>query len=123
MTSSATCPPGTLELQQHRDEARSALRAEAKAAFASAEAAENKGDFETALEQYRRAHQLDLSLQVDAPIQRVTNAKMTLGRKRCNDGQLEFSYGGSTSAAVAGVSGSRQAPAGERHALWTSEKS
>ena len=94
-------PSGYLELQQHRDEARAGLRAEAKIAFAAADVAESKGDFDTAIEQYHRAHQLDQSLQVDAAIQRVTNAKLSLGRKRCSDGKLEFAFAGNTPAAIA----------------------
>jgi hypothetical protein len=94
-------PTGYLDLAQRRDEARTAIRAEAKTIFDAAQTADQKNDFDTALDGYRRAHVLDQSLQVDALIQRIMDRKLAIGRKRCNDGQVEFSYGNNAAAIAA----------------------
>jgi tetratricopeptide (TPR) repeat protein len=94
-------PTGYLDLAQRRDEARTAIRAEAKTIFDAAQTADQKNDFDTALDGYRRAHALDQSLQVDALIQRIMDRKLAIGRKRCNDGQVEFSYGNNAAAIAA----------------------
>jgi len=93
-------PSGYLELQQRREEARAGMRAEGKAALDSAQAADGRDNYDAAIELYRRAHQLDPSLQVDTFVQRVTERKLTFGRKRCNDGMTDFALG-NTSAAIA----------------------
>ena len=94
-------PAGYLDLAQRREEARNGARAEAKAAFDAGAAAESKNDYDAAIDQYRRAHQLDPSLPTDAAIQRVTDRRIAVGRKRCNDGQLEFTYGNNAAAITA----------------------
>ncbi len=91
-------PSGYLDLAARRDEARAAIRAEAKSALAAAQAAENRGDFDAAIESYRRAHQLDQSIQIDDALQRIADRKLQLGRKRCNDGLTEFSFGNNAAA-------------------------
>ena len=68
-------PSGYRELQQKRDEARNAIRAEAKSLLDAAQAADHRDNYDAALEGYRRAHQLDQSLQVDALIQRLLDRK------------------------------------------------
>jgi len=91
-------PSGYLDLAARRDEARAGIRSEAKSALAAAQAAENRGDFDSAIDSYRRAHQLDQSLPVDDALQRVADRKLQLGRKRCNDGLTEFSFGNNAAA-------------------------
>ena len=92
-------PSGYLELQAKRDEARAGMRAEGKAALEAAQAADAKDNFDQAVAGYRNAHQLDPSIQVDAFIQRVTDRKLALGRKKCTDGTTDFAIG-NTSAAL-----------------------
>ena len=94
-------PSGYRELAKHRDEARAGVRAEVKNATDTAQLAENRGDFETALLQYRRARQLDPSPQIDAAIQRVNERRNTLGQKRCKDGDLEFTFSNNAAAIAA----------------------
>jgi predicted component of type VI protein secretion system len=91
-------PSGYLDLAAHRDEARSAIRAEAKTTLGNAQAAENKGDLDTADTLYRSAHKLDQSLPVDDALQRIADRKLAAGRKKCNDGLTEFSFGNNSGA-------------------------
>jgi tetratricopeptide (TPR) repeat protein len=92
-------PSGYLDLQQHRDEARAGMRAEAKAAMEAAQAADGRDNFDAAIEGYRRARQLDSSLQVDGLIQKVNERKLALGRQKCTAGTTDFAIG-NTSAAL-----------------------
>ncbi|HEU4936783.1 MAG TPA: FHA domain-containing protein [Vicinamibacterales bacterium] len=92
-------PSGYLELQAKRDEARAGMRAEGKAALEAAQVADGRDSFDVAIEGYRRAHQLDPSIQVDAAIKGVSDRKLALGRKRCTDGITDFAIG-NTSAAI-----------------------
>jgi tetratricopeptide (TPR) repeat protein len=86
-------PSGYLEWAKHRDEAIAGMRGEAKNAFEAAQAADKADDFDAAINGYRRAHDLDPGIQVDALMQRATQRKLEFGKKRCETGKLEFSYG------------------------------
>jgi tetratricopeptide (TPR) repeat protein len=94
-------PNGYLELAQRLDAARSGLKDDAKRSFDAARAAEDRGDFDTATAGYVRAHELDPSIQIDLPMQRTADQKLLLGRRKCSEGQLEYSYGTNPAAAVA----------------------
>jgi tetratricopeptide (TPR) repeat protein len=91
-------PSGYLDLAQRRDEARSGMRADAKNRFEAAQAADKNDDYDAAINGYRRAHELDPAIQVDALIQRTNERKLTVGRKRCDEGKVEFSFGNNTTA-------------------------
>ena len=91
-------PSGYRDLAQRLQEARAGVRGEAKAVLESAQSADNRDNYDAAIDQYRRAHQLDPSLQVDAAIQRVIDRKIALGRKRCNDGKVAQAYGDTATA-------------------------
>ncbi len=91
-------PSGYLELQRQREEARAGMRAEGKTALEAAQAADTRDNYDAAIEGYRRAHQLDPNIQVDALIQRVTDRKLAFGRKRCAEGMTDFSFGNNTAA-------------------------
>jgi tetratricopeptide (TPR) repeat protein len=93
----ADVPTGYLELAQKRDEARSGIRAEAARLLESAQAAESRGDLATAFELYRRAHQLDQSRDVDAASQRI----IAVVRRKCNEAQVEYTFGNTTGATAA----------------------
>ena len=94
-------PDGYLELAQHLDAARQGIKGEAQNRLDAAQAAESRGDFDAATDAYRRAHELDPEIQIDAHMQRLAENKVKLGRKRCEEGKLEFSYGTNRAAAVA----------------------
>jgi pSer/pThr/pTyr-binding forkhead associated (FHA) protein/tetratricopeptide (TPR) repeat protein len=94
-------PSGYRELAQKRDEARAGVRAEAKALLDAAQAADKRDNYDTAIDQYRRAHQLDPSLQIDAAVQRVIERKVALGRQKCSEGKVAFSLGDSATAGPA----------------------
>jgi len=106
-------PSGYLDLAARRDEARAGIRAEAKSALAAAQAAENRGDFDSAIDSYRSAHQLDQSLPVDDALQRVADSKLQLGRKKCNDGLTEFSFGNNAAAIPQLLEATRLLPASD----------
>ena len=92
-------PSGYLDLQAKREEARAAMRAEGKAALEAAQVADGRDNFDVAIEAYRRAHQLDPSIQVDAAIKGASDRKLALGRKKCTDGATDFAIG-NTAAAI-----------------------
>jgi len=94
-------PGGYLELAQRLDAARSGVREEARRSFDAARAAEDRGDFDDATEAYRRARDLDPSMKVDEPLQRIADQKMLLGGKKCAEGKMEFSYGNNAAAVAA----------------------
>jgi pSer/pThr/pTyr-binding forkhead associated (FHA) protein/tetratricopeptide (TPR) repeat protein len=106
-------PSGYLELQQRRDEARAGMRAEGKIALTAAEAAENRGDLDTAWDQVRRARQLDPGPQTDAAAQRISNSRTTLGRKKCDEGKVAFLYRDSATAIPALQEAIRLLPAND----------
>lgn len=91
-------PSGYLDLAAHRDEARSGIRAEAKTTLSNAQAAENRGDLDTAADLYKRAHQLDQSLPVDDALQRINDKKLAAGREKCTKGLTEFTFGNNAAA-------------------------
>ena len=86
-------PTGYLDLAQRREEAQNGVRTDAKNAFEAAQAADKADDFDAAINGYRRAHDFDPGIQVDALMQRATQRKLEFGKKRCETGKLEFSYG------------------------------
>jgi tetratricopeptide (TPR) repeat protein len=94
----AEVPTGYRDLAQRRAEARAGMRAEAKAAFGAAAAAEKNEDYDGAIGQYRRAHQLDPTIQVDETIQRVNERKVDLGRRKCTEGLAVLALGNATDA-------------------------
>jgi len=91
-------PNGYLDLAQRRQEAVEGMRSEAKAAFDAAQAADRGNEFETALNLYRRAHDQDPAIQVDALIQKLNERRIALGTDRCNRGLTEASFGNNPEA-------------------------
>jgi len=89
-------PSGYLDLAARREEARSGIRGEAKGLFNKAQAAETRGDFDVAVEFYRRAHQLDQSLQVDDAIQRIIAAV----KPKCEAATIDLSFDSRNQAAL-----------------------
>lgn len=91
-------PAGYLDLAQRREELGNTIKAEAKKRFETAQGLDAKNEFDGATEAYRRAHDLDASIQIDAPIQRLNDRKLELGRKRCQQGRLDYLYGQTATA-------------------------
>ena len=96
-------PSGYRELAQRRDEARAGIRAEAKNAYDAGQAADNRGDLDSALEQYRRARQLDPNPQYDAALQRANDRKLEAVRKRCNEAMVNVAYGSANTSDLAAL--------------------
>ena len=94
-------PDGYLELAQRLDAARNVIKDEAKKSFDAAQAAENRGDFDAATDGYLRARELDPGIQIDERVRRIADQKLLLGRRKCSEGQLDFSYGTNPAAAIA----------------------
>jgi len=94
-------PTGYVELAQRLDAARNGIRDDARRSLDAARAAEERGEFDTAADAYRRAHELDSGIQVDLPLQRMADRKLQIGRRRCSEGQVEFSYGNNAAAVAA----------------------
>ncbi len=91
-------PAGYLDLAQRREELGNTIKAEAKKRFETAQAADAKNDFDGATEGYRRAHDLDASIQVEPLIQRLNDRKLEFGRARCTKGSVEYSFGNNVAA-------------------------
>lgn len=89
-------PTGYLELTAKRDEARTGIRNEAKAALGRAQAAEGRGELDVAADSYRRAHQLDQSLPVDDAIQRITNNV----KAKCDAALVDLAFDSRNQAAL-----------------------
>jgi len=95
-------PSGYRDLQQRRDEARQGIRGEAKTALTAAEAAESRGDLDTAWEQVRRARQIDPNTQgVEPAYQRKASRRAELGKERCAAGNIAKIYGQTATAVAA----------------------
>jgi tetratricopeptide (TPR) repeat protein len=94
-------PDGYLELAQQLAAAHQGIKGEAQNRLDAAQAAESRGDFDAATDAYRRAHELDPEIEIDAQMQRLAENKIKLGRKRCEAGKLEYSYGTNRAAAIA----------------------
>jgi hypothetical protein len=86
-------PAGYLDLSQRRTEARNAVADESSRAYAAAQQAEQRSDWNTALAQYQRAHDLDPARDVSAELARVKAARTTLGHQLCRDAEAAFALG------------------------------
>ena len=91
-------PGGYIELAKRRGEAQNGVHAEATSFLEAAQAAEKADDLENASNLYRRAHDLDPTIQVDAQMQRVNERRITVGRDRCEKGLLEYKFGNTAGA-------------------------
>jgi tetratricopeptide (TPR) repeat protein len=83
-------PTGYLDLAQRRGDARNALREESARAFTAAQSAEQKSDWNGAIDKYQRAHDLDPTRDVTADIARVTDAKIKIARQLCKEADALF---------------------------------
>jgi tetratricopeptide (TPR) repeat protein len=91
-------PSGYRELAKLRGEARAAIKAEARSILDAAQAADKANEFDAAINGYRRAHDMDPSIQVDAQIQRLNGRKLEIGTDRCNKGKMEYAFGNGAGA-------------------------
>jgi predicted component of type VI protein secretion system len=94
-------PNGYLDLQQRREEVRTAMRTEGKAELEAAQAADARDNFDSAIDHYRRAHNSDPTIIVEAAIQAITARKTELGKKRCAAGNVAKIYGDTAVATAA----------------------
>jgi tetratricopeptide (TPR) repeat protein len=94
-------PAGYMQLAERLAQARDSIKQAAARSFDEGQAAEKNGTFDAALTAYRRAHALDPSILIDGPVQRIQDQKIRLGKKRCEEAKVAFSYGENTTAAAA----------------------
>jgi tetratricopeptide (TPR) repeat protein len=92
-------PPGYVELTQRRAEARSGLSEESNRAYAAAQQAEQRSEWNNAIAQYQRAHDLDPARDVTADVSRVNEMKARLGRQLCRDADAAYALGHNSDAA------------------------
>ncbi|MEO6236821.1 MAG: FHA domain-containing protein, partial [Vicinamibacterales bacterium] len=95
----AAVPVGYRELAQRRGEARNAIRDEAVKAYNAGKAAEQRSEWNVAIERYQRAHDLDPAQDVSGDIARINDQKLKAGAQLCNEGRALFSLGKNADAA------------------------
>jgi len=97
-------PSDYLDLAQRRDELAKAMVTEAKGAFNNAQIVDRNTvdrpeDFEAAAANYRRAHDLDPTISIDAQIRALTQRRIAAGEDKCKKGKLEFALANNAGAA------------------------
>ena len=96
-------PPNFLDLAQRRDELAKAMQTDARNALTNAQAidravTEKAEEYDTAAGFYRRAHELDPTIQVDAAIARLNEKRVAVGTDKCKRGMAAFALGNNASA-------------------------
>jgi predicted component of type VI protein secretion system len=94
----AGVPQGYRELAQRRGEARNGIRDEANRTYASGQQAEQASQWNTAIDRYQRARDLD-GRDISADVARINAQKLKLGTQFCNDGRASFALGKNAEAA------------------------
>lgn len=94
-------PDGYLALNERLRAARRCVTDEANKNLGAAKDAENRGDFDTAILLYRRANELDSSIKIDEPLQRIADQKLQLGRQKCTEGKAAYALGKNAAAIAA----------------------
>ena len=82
-----------LDASEKAAEARKVQSGVAQKNLQAARDFESKGDWDRALEAYRRARQADPNINVDAEITRITGQKSGVGKKNCEEANARYSYG------------------------------
>jgi hypothetical protein len=85
--------PKYLDASERLADARKSQRDGAQKNLQTARDFESKGEWDRAIEAYRRARQADASINVDADVARITTQKSRLGRKACEDANVRYGYG------------------------------
>ena len=86
-------PAGYLDLDANLAAARKGLRTSAQSIRTRAGELEKAGNWDAALREYRRAHDADPDLSVDADIKRVTDQKVRAGEEACEAGRRAYAVG------------------------------
>jgi tetratricopeptide (TPR) repeat protein len=95
----AGVPQGYRELAQRRGEARSGLKDEANRNYTQGLLAEQRSDWNAAIDRFQRAHELDPARDISPDLARINEQKLKLGRQLCNDGLASFSLAKNADAA------------------------
>ena len=90
--------PKYLDASDRLADARSRQKEAAQKSLQAGHEFENKGEWDRAIEAYRRARQLDGSLNVEADINRVTGLKNLRGRQACEGADAQYGFGRTTPA-------------------------
>lgn len=93
-------PDGYLDLAQRRAEARRGMSEEAARAYAAAQQADQRSDWNTAIAQYQRAHDLD-GRDVNGEIARINETKLRTGNQLCTEADGAFALFGLTTEVAA----------------------
>ena len=93
-------PAGYLDLAQRRADARAAIKDDSGKAYAAAQQAEQRGDWNAAIDRYQRAHDTDPTRDVTADIARITDQKARLGHEACSNANALFIVGHNAEAAT-----------------------
>ena len=94
-------PDGYLALNERLRAARRCVTDDANKNLGAAKDAESRGDFDTAILLYRRANELDSSIEVDEHLQRIADKMLQLGRQKCTEGKAAFALGKNAAAIAA----------------------
>lgn len=85
--------PKYLDAGDRLAEARNRQKEGAQKSLQAGRDLESKGEWDRAIEAFRRAGQGDSSLKVEVDINRVTGKKVTAGRQACDDANARYGYG------------------------------
>lgn len=93
-------PAGYMDLAQRRADARTGIKDEAARVYATGKQAEQQADFNTALQRFQHAHDMDASIDITADVARLNDQKLKLGHQACQSGDANFVLGHNQDAAV-----------------------
>ena len=86
----AGVPQGYRELAQRRGEARNGIKDEANRNYTQGLQAEQRSDWNGAIDKFNRAHELDPARDITPDIARINDQKLKLGHQLCNDGMASY---------------------------------
>jgi predicted component of type VI protein secretion system len=92
--------PGYKDAAQQRAAAQNGLRNEATRAYQSGQAAEQRQEWNAAIQGYQRARALDASRDVSADVARVVDLKAKAGQAACANGDAAFTLSHNSDAAT-----------------------
>jgi tetratricopeptide (TPR) repeat protein len=97
-------PADYRELAQRREDLARAMATDAKNALQNAQIVDRNlvdkaEDFDAATALYRRAHDLDPSISIDAALRQLNQRRIAAGQAKCTKGKVEYAVGNNAGAA------------------------
>lgn len=74
-------------------DARARRKDAAQKSYAGAQDFEKRSDWDRALAEYRRAHDLDPAINIQTDVARLTELRTNAGKKACEDADVHFAFG------------------------------